>query len=319
MADSCLLVPSSCDCFVSLPPASANREIIFGKNSDRPRDEVQEVVYFPAGCHAKGTKVQVSWKRGSVRRAYHEKLLENSERSRNFCCHIHCKWEMAVVGLVGLVSKLTKPTVSLETATLVRPFLTQLCFPALEQNHQENEHVKLLFRQCFCLDVVLVIKDGLASFLVHVHWSGPGREDPCSHSEPTSLAMGSWDGGQWTWCLHWQWRGVEQGACWGEGSFVGHGSSQVRDVTCIAHHFNIHTLLMPRSMHGYNGSNNLGWGYGTYQINDRNYTQSWFSHFTELLWGSPWPHRTLRIRPEIASGHVWEFLEAHQTSAWHPP
>lgn len=61
MADSCLLVPSSCDCFVSLPPASANREIIFGKNSDRPRDEVQEVVYFPAGYHAKGTKVQCTY------------------------------------------------------------------------------------------------------------------------------------------------------------------------------------------------------------------------------------------------------------------
>ncbi|XP_008111656.2 secernin-2 isoform X2 [Anolis carolinensis] len=51
--------PSSCDCFVSLPPASAAREVIFGKNSDRPKDEVQEVVYFPAECHAKGTKVQV--------------------------------------------------------------------------------------------------------------------------------------------------------------------------------------------------------------------------------------------------------------------
>ncbi|XP_061448197.1 secernin-2 isoform X2 [Rhineura floridana] len=53
--------PSSCDCFVSLSPASAAREIIFGKNSDRPRDEVQEVVYFPAGCHAKGTKVQCTY------------------------------------------------------------------------------------------------------------------------------------------------------------------------------------------------------------------------------------------------------------------
>uniref|UniRef100_A0A8D2INY5 Secernin-2 n=1 Tax=Varanus komodoensis TaxID=61221 RepID=A0A8D2INY5_VARKO len=52
---------SSCDCFVSLPPASANGEVIFGKNSDRPRDEVQEVVYFPAECHAKGTKVQCTY------------------------------------------------------------------------------------------------------------------------------------------------------------------------------------------------------------------------------------------------------------------
>ncbi|XP_062992527.1 secernin-2 [Elgaria multicarinata webbii] len=61
MAEPRSHVPSSCDCFVSLPPASATREVIFGKNSDRPRDEVQEVVYFPAGCHAKGTKVQCTY------------------------------------------------------------------------------------------------------------------------------------------------------------------------------------------------------------------------------------------------------------------
>ncbi|XP_020641209.3 secernin-2 isoform X1 [Pogona vitticeps] len=61
MADPHSLVPSSCDCFVSLPPASATREVIFGKNSDRPKDEVQEVVYFPAGSHARGSKVQCTY------------------------------------------------------------------------------------------------------------------------------------------------------------------------------------------------------------------------------------------------------------------
>ncbi|KAL8176066.1 UNVERIFIED_CONTAM: Secernin-2 [Gekko kuhli] len=61
MADPCPLAPSSCDCFVSLPPASAAREVIFGKNSDRPKDEVQEVVYFPAATHAKGAKVQCTY------------------------------------------------------------------------------------------------------------------------------------------------------------------------------------------------------------------------------------------------------------------
>nr|XP_034991043.1 secernin-2 [Zootoca vivipara] len=61
MADPCPREPSSCDCFVSLPPASAAREVIFGKNSDRPRDEVQEVVYFPAASHAKGAKVQCTY------------------------------------------------------------------------------------------------------------------------------------------------------------------------------------------------------------------------------------------------------------------
>ncbi|KAM6453486.1 secernin-2 isoform 1-T2 [Liasis olivaceus] len=61
MASLCSPVPSSCDCFVSLPPASSAREVIFGKNSDRPKDEVQEVVYFPARCHAKGTKLQCTY------------------------------------------------------------------------------------------------------------------------------------------------------------------------------------------------------------------------------------------------------------------
>lgn len=39
--------PTSCDTFVVLPPLTKHG-IIFGKNSDRPRDEVQEVVYIPA-------------------------------------------------------------------------------------------------------------------------------------------------------------------------------------------------------------------------------------------------------------------------------
>lgn len=41
----------SCDTFVALPPATVDNRIIFGKNSDRPCDEVQEVVYFPAAVH----------------------------------------------------------------------------------------------------------------------------------------------------------------------------------------------------------------------------------------------------------------------------
>ncbi|XP_012933246.1 secernin-2 isoform X3 [Heterocephalus glaber] len=38
--------PCSCDCFVSVPPASAIPAVIFAKNSDRPRDEVQECTYI---------------------------------------------------------------------------------------------------------------------------------------------------------------------------------------------------------------------------------------------------------------------------------
>ncbi|CAM4638938.1 unnamed protein product, partial [Lepidochelys kempii] len=41
----------------SLPPP-ASRAVIFGKNSDRPRDEVQEVVYLPAATYARGAKLK---------------------------------------------------------------------------------------------------------------------------------------------------------------------------------------------------------------------------------------------------------------------
>ncbi|XP_045693489.1 secernin-2 isoform X2 [Phyllostomus hastatus] len=53
--------PCSCDCFVSVPPASAMPAVIFAKNSDRPRDEVQEVVFVPAGTHAPGSRLQCTY------------------------------------------------------------------------------------------------------------------------------------------------------------------------------------------------------------------------------------------------------------------
>ncbi len=51
--------PDSCDTFVALSPAT-NGCVIFGKNSDRPPSEVQEVVYVPAGDHS--GNVQVGYK-----------------------------------------------------------------------------------------------------------------------------------------------------------------------------------------------------------------------------------------------------------------
>ncbi|XP_034429928.1 secernin-3 [Hippoglossus hippoglossus] len=53
--------PSSCDTFVALPPSTEGQRIIFGKNSDRPSDEVQEVVYFPAKCYGAGEKVECTY------------------------------------------------------------------------------------------------------------------------------------------------------------------------------------------------------------------------------------------------------------------
>ncbi|KAI4805567.1 hypothetical protein KUCAC02_010171 [Chaenocephalus aceratus] len=53
--------PSSCDTFVALPPSTERQCIIFGKNSDRPCDEVQEVVYFPARDFDAGEKVECTY------------------------------------------------------------------------------------------------------------------------------------------------------------------------------------------------------------------------------------------------------------------
>uniref|UniRef100_A0A1A7X7F6 Secernin 3 n=1 Tax=Iconisemion striatum TaxID=60296 RepID=A0A1A7X7F6_9TELE len=53
--------PSSCDTFVALPPSTEGHHIIFGKNSDRPCDEVQEVVYFPARDHNPDEKLECTY------------------------------------------------------------------------------------------------------------------------------------------------------------------------------------------------------------------------------------------------------------------
>ncbi|KAM3921420.1 secernin-2 isoform 2-T2 [Leptodactylus fuscus] len=53
--------PRSCDCFVSLPPASLSSVVVFAKNSDRPRLEVQEVVYYGAATHPPGSKVMCTY------------------------------------------------------------------------------------------------------------------------------------------------------------------------------------------------------------------------------------------------------------------
>lgn len=48
--------PQSCDTFVVLPPLTQHG-VVFGKNSDRPQGEVQEVVYYPAGNPSGNIKV----------------------------------------------------------------------------------------------------------------------------------------------------------------------------------------------------------------------------------------------------------------------
>ncbi|KAK5609563.1 Secernin-3 [Crenichthys baileyi] len=55
------MLPSSCDTFVALPPSTEGQRVIFGKNSDRPCDEVQEVVYFPARDYGPEEKVECTY------------------------------------------------------------------------------------------------------------------------------------------------------------------------------------------------------------------------------------------------------------------
>lgn len=48
--------PTSCDTFVVLPPLTKHG-VVFGKNSDRPQGEVQEIVYIPATQSSDSVKV----------------------------------------------------------------------------------------------------------------------------------------------------------------------------------------------------------------------------------------------------------------------
>ena len=50
---------ASCDTFVVLPSATAIGQMIFGKNSDRPQGEVQEIVFEPARHSAVSTQQKV--------------------------------------------------------------------------------------------------------------------------------------------------------------------------------------------------------------------------------------------------------------------
>jgi len=54
-------VTDVCDTFVALPDATLGGELIFGKNSDRPSGEVQDVVAFPAQQHAAGDTAQCTY------------------------------------------------------------------------------------------------------------------------------------------------------------------------------------------------------------------------------------------------------------------
>ncbi|KAM3822255.1 secernin-1 isoform 2-T2 [Vipera latastei] len=48
-------------CFVAFPPSTKDGHVVVGKNSARPRDEVQEIVYFAAATYDPGCKVECTY------------------------------------------------------------------------------------------------------------------------------------------------------------------------------------------------------------------------------------------------------------------
>jgi secernin len=50
-----------CDTIVALPDATADRLLLFGKNSDRERNEAQAVEFMPRAEHAAGTDVACTY------------------------------------------------------------------------------------------------------------------------------------------------------------------------------------------------------------------------------------------------------------------
>jgi len=50
-----------CDCVVALGPATARGATLFGKNSDRERDEAQPIQLLPAATHAQGSGVRCTY------------------------------------------------------------------------------------------------------------------------------------------------------------------------------------------------------------------------------------------------------------------
>lgn len=54
-----MVFPKSCDTFVVLPPVTRNSRVVFGKNSDRPQNEVQEVVLIKGSIRDQNLKVKL--------------------------------------------------------------------------------------------------------------------------------------------------------------------------------------------------------------------------------------------------------------------
>jgi dipeptidase len=59
--EECRDEPIMCDTIVALPSATATGAVLFGKNSDRERNEAQAVEFFPAAAHAPDTSLRCTY------------------------------------------------------------------------------------------------------------------------------------------------------------------------------------------------------------------------------------------------------------------
>ncbi|XP_058559103.1 secernin-2 isoform X1 [Neofelis nebulosa] len=186
--------PCSCDCFVSVPPASAIPAVIFAKNSDRPRDEVQEVVFVPAGTHAPGSRLQCTYIEVEQVSRTHAVILsrpswlwgaEMGANEHGVCIGNEAVWTKEPVGegeaLLGM-DLLRFFCVTWASLGAFRPL--ELPSPATDAAFpfRASLHARLaLERSSSALEALRVITDLLA----HYGQGGSCREDPtpfCYHN-----------------------------------------------------------------------------------------------------------------------------------------
>ncbi|CAH1789811.1 unnamed protein product [Owenia fusiformis] len=111
--------PLSCDTFVALPPETGKHGhggVIFGKNSDRPPMEVQEVIYCSAQDHASGSKLQCTYI--EVSQIPHTYAVTLSKPAWMWGAEMGANEKGVVIGNEAVWTKLCDPVKDLEEKLL---------------------------------------------------------------------------------------------------------------------------------------------------------------------------------------------------------
>ncbi|XP_063231754.1 secernin-2 isoform X2 [Bacillus rossius redtenbacheri] len=99
--------PRSCDTFVVLPPLTAHGGVVFGKNSDRPQGEVQEVIFEPARDYSPGTMLECTYI--SVEQVSHTHAVILSKPAWMWGAEMGANERGVVVGNEAVWTKLSGP------------------------------------------------------------------------------------------------------------------------------------------------------------------------------------------------------------------